>query len=301
MNGWHNASKSTPCPICKHTDWCTMSDDGMMAVCRRVESNKTAKSGIGWIHIIVEAPRRYVPHPPRRPVINLFNVSRVMDGYRSEFAAENAGHDIFDSLIEISDDLRLVAAHIDRLEVGRSAFNEAWAFPMRDGLGDVVGIRLRRYHSSDKWSVSGSKDGLFYDPDLEPIENVYNGVKGREIVIVEGATDTIAGYSIGLPAVGRSSCNTGAEHIRTLCNRLRVSRVTIVADNDLYKERPGTSTRPPSRWRPGLEGAEKLAKDLGRTFRIFRPPEKDLREWLVKGLTSQQFWDMANLKKWRIK
>ena len=37
---WHNASKSRPCPVCGHKDWCTISNDGEVAVCRRVPSPK---------------------------------------------------------------------------------------------------------------------------------------------------------------------------------------------------------------------------------------------------------------------
>ena len=37
-----------------------------------------------------------------------------------------------------------------------------------------------------------------------------------------------------------------------------------------------------------------------RLYRIVRPPEKDLRDWLGRNLTPRQFWDLANLKKWRM-
>ena len=182
----------------------------------------------------------------------------------------------------------------DRLLVGRSAFHGAWAFPMLDGAGKCVGIRLRRYGSSDKWSVGGSRDGLFYDPELEPREAVYNGVKGRELVVVEGATDCIAGYALRLPCVGRSACQTGAEMLRDLCARLGAGRVTIVSDNDEYKFRPDGTP-----WRPGQEGAQTLAQRLGRTYRIVTPPKKDLREWLAAGLTAETFWTVADLQPWK--
>lgn len=300
LERFHRVSKREHCPICEKSDWCLVSNDGATAICMRVDNGRPANCG-GWIHILKAPPRRtFIPRRPTCPLPQLFDAARVMSGYRDEFTAEKVGHDIFDSLLEIADDLHLCAADIDRLKVGRSAFNDAWAFPMRDGSGKIVGIRLRRYNSSDKWSVSGSKDGLFYDPDLQPLESVYKGVRGREIVIVEGATDAIAGYTLGLPAVGRSSCNTGVEHLKELCSRLRVNRVTIVADNDPYKSRPGSASRPPTRWRPGLDGAARLAKDLGRLYRIVRPPEKDLRDWLGRNLTPRQFWYLANLKKWRM-
>lgn len=295
MANWHNASRRTPCPICNHTDWCTMSDDGMMCVCHRVESPHPAKSGHGWIHVLVETPRRptRVLSPlPKCPRPVLFNAAYTMDGFRDEFIAG----DIFDSLLSIASDLNLAACYVDRLLVGRSGFHNAWAFPMLDGEGKTVGIRLREYGSSRKWSVAGSKDGLFYDPGLMPREAYENGLKGREIVVVEGATDTIAGYALGLPCVGRSSCGTGLEPLKELCKRLAVSRVTIVTDNDKYKVRP--SGMP---YRPGIEGATKLAQGLGRMFRMVTPPKKDLREWFYSGLSAKTFWMVAGLQPWRLK
>lgn len=296
MGTWHNVSKREPCPICHKPDWCTVSNDGMMCVCRRVESPHPAKSGMGWVHVLVERPKReYVPRMPQRHKPKLFDAAATMAGFRAEMEVPGKGKDIFDSMIEIGNDLNLCAAFIDRLLVGRSAFHGAWAFPMLDGQGKTVGIRLREYGSSRKWSVAGSGDGLFYDPQLEPREAVYNGLRGRELVVVEGATDTIAGYCLGLPAVGRSSCGTGADMLRDLCSRLKVGRVTIVTDNDAYKLRPDGTP-----WRPGIEGAQRLAERLGRTFRIVTPPKKDLREWYYAGLTAQTFWQVADLQQWRI-
>jgi hypothetical protein len=168
---------------------------------------------------------------------------------------------------------------------------------MLDGEAKCVGIRLREYGTGRKWSVAGSRDGLFYDPELSPLESLANGLKGREIVVVEGATDCIAGYALGLPCVGRSSCGTGAELLRALCARLQVGRVTIVTDNDAHKLRPADGQP----WRPGIEGALRLAQSLGRCYRIVTPPQKDLREWLYAGLTAQTFWMVANLQPWRVK
>ena len=294
---WRNVSKRDPCPICQKPDWCGVSADGVVCHCMRVPSANVCPSG-GWFHFLVERPKRpamprRMPKAPVRP--KMFNAEAAMASFRAEFEAPADGKDIFDSLIEVGQDLNLRPADIDRLLVGRSAFHGAWAFPMLDGAGKCVGIRLRRYGSSDKWSVGGSRDGLFYDPELAPREAVYNGVKGRELVVVEGATDCVAGYALGLPCVGRSSCSTGADMLWELCDRLRVQRVTIVSDNDAYKFRPDGTP-----WRPGQEGAHTLAQRLGRTYRIVIPPKKDLREWLAAGLTAEMFWTVADLQPWRM-
>ena len=296
MNGWHRVSRREPCPICQKPDWCGVSADGAVCHCMRVESANPCPSG-GWFHFLVERPKREfaprrMPKPPVRP--KMFNAELTMAGFRAEFESPGGGKDIFDSLLEIAKDLNLCAADIDRLLVGRSAFHGAWAFPMLDGGGKCVGIRLREYGGSKKWSVAGSRDGLFYDPEIQPREAVYNGLRGRELVIVEGATDCIAGYALGLPCVGRSSCGTGGDMLRDLCARLQVGRLTIVADNDAYKFRPDGTP-----WKPGAEGAQALARKLGRTYRIVTPPKKDLREWYYAGLTAETFWMVADLQPWR--
>ena len=293
---WKRCTKSSPCPCCGHSDWCGVSADGVVCHCMRTPSDHPCPSG-GWFHFLVDRPMRpamprRMPKPPVRPKI--FNAEMAMASFRAEFVSPGGEMDIFDSLLEIGRDLSLIPAHIDRLEVGRSAFHGAWCFPMLDGAGKCVGIRLRRYGASDKWSVGGSRDGLFYDPDLEPREAVYNGVRGRELVVVEGATDCVAGYALGLPCVGRSSCSTGGDLLMDLCARLKVQRVTIVSDNDAYKFRPDGTP-----WRPGQEGAQTLAQKLGRTYRIMTPPKKDLREWLAAGLTAETFWTVADLQPWK--
>jgi len=298
MERFHKVSRREPCPVCGHTDWCVVSNDGGTAICFRTESDRPHDKG-GWVHILkrtLPPPRRNFA-PVRRPRPQFIDMERVMQGFRREFEAGN------DSMRRLSEDLRLERGPLERLAPGCSAFYGAWAFPMCDGDGKTLGVRLREYGSSRKWSVAGSKDGLFYDPELQAAETVSHGVRGREIVIVEGATDCAAGYSIGLACVGRSSCMTGADHLKRLCQRLRVSRVTIVTDNDRFKERTThTPTGAPVRtvWRPGIEGAERLAQDLGRMFRLVTPPKKDLREWLYTGLTLDTFRAVADMQKWRM-
>lgn len=37
MSNWQEASKQQPCPICGKPDWCSVSADGQMAICRRLD------------------------------------------------------------------------------------------------------------------------------------------------------------------------------------------------------------------------------------------------------------------------
>ena len=306
MERFHKVSRREPCPVCGHTDWCVVSNDGGTAICFRTESDRPHDKG-GWVHILKRTlpPQRRTFAPVRaKPRPQLVDMERVMQGFWREFEAKHPlDADGYDAMWYLSEDLWLAPEALKRLTPGRSDFYSAWAFPMRDGDGKVLGVRLREYLSGRKWSVAGSRDGLFYDPELQAAETVSHGVRGREIVIVEGATDCAAGYEIGLATVGRSSCMTGADHLKRLCERLRVGRVTIVTDNDRFKERTThTPTGVPVRtvWRPGIEGAERLAQDLGRMYRLVTPPKKDLREWLYAGLTLETFRMVADAQKWRM-
>ena len=297
MDGWRECRRE-PCPVCGHKGWCGVSSDGAVCHCMRVPSDHVCASG-GWMHFLVERPRREpVRMAPRRPVRPMLDMGVTMRGFREEFERGRGGADgdVFDSLLEIAAELRLPAASLDRLGVGRSAHYLAWAFPMRDADARVVGIRLRRYGTRDKFSVSGSRDGLFYDPDVEPAETVADGVRGRELVVCEGATDCAAGYALGLPCVGRSSCGTGADALRGLCGRLGVRRVTIVTDYDEPKRRPDGSY-----YQPGIDGARALGRALGRCWRIVTPVgAKDLRDWYYSGLTTDAFWRVAGMQRWSV-
>lgn len=304
MDRFHETSRREKCPVCGHAGWCIVSNDGGTCICRRTPSGRPANGG-GWIHVLrrQDAPPRpaQTARPPaRRP---LLDAARAMEGFRAEFERYHDGSDVFASAALVGAELGLPGAAVDRLLVGRSRFYGAWCFPMRDGAGAVVGIRLRRYGTGDKFSVAGSRDGLFYDPGLEAEEALENGVRGRELVVVEGASDCAAGYAVGLPCVGRSSCATGADALKALCARLRATRITIVADNDRAKARvvEGAPGRPPerARARPGAEGAMRLARALGRVWRIVTPPAKDLRDWVRAGCTADAFARVAGLQPWR--
>src|SRR5262249_41216285 len=42
-----------PCPVCDHTDWCSFSEDGAIAICMRTPSEYVISNGPpGWIHIL---------------------------------------------------------------------------------------------------------------------------------------------------------------------------------------------------------------------------------------------------------
>jgi 5S rRNA maturation endonuclease (ribonuclease M5) len=166
---------------------------------------------------------------------------------------------------QFAESLGLTIESLQRLKVGMQGYqHRVWTFPMRDGDGQITGIRLR-LQSGRKLSVKGSKSGLFI-PD---------GLSGGRLVICEGPTDTAALLDLGFDAVGRPSCSGGVTHLRKLLQRLRPSSVVVVADSDPQ----------------GQNGAEKLAMDLlaySPIVKVIVPPNgtKDARAWKNAGDTS---------------
>jgi hypothetical protein len=139
-----------------------------------------------------------------------------------------------------------------------STFN-AWAFPMRDPNGKVIGVRLRN-NEGHKWAVKGSKAGLFIPSD-------YGYMPDGVLYLVEGPTDLAAAISIGLRAFGRAACLGQEQMILSHIQKQRVDRLVIVTDND----------------DPGLRGAEKLQSMLSVLSCVWIPPTKDIREFVNLG------------------
>lgn len=139
-----------------------------------------------------------------------------------------------------------------------STFN-AWAFPMRDSVGKVIGLRLRN-NEGHKWAVKGSKSGLFIPGD-------YSYMPDRVAYLVEGPTDLAAAMTIGLRAFGRPACIGQEPMILDYVRRSRIERLVIVTDND----------------DPGIRGAEKLQSMLPIHSCLWIPPTKDIREFVNLG------------------
>lgn len=276
LRSWLRVSRQAPCPICKKPDWCTVTNDGALVCCMRVDSLRKARNG-GWLHATGAAPAdRPAPLPPPcdRKLLNC-------GAYHAALRRKWDWRDV-DGL---SMDLGVDMDALERLQPAFDPMNQAFAFPMRDGSGDVCGIRLRNFEGR-KWAVRGSREGMFYDPAMEP---------GPDLVVCEGPTDTAAALTLGLRAIGRPSCAGGVEALADLIRRLGTKRVTIVADHDAPKLRPDGS-----RWYPGREGAQALAKTLRRMWRMVMPPAKDFRAWLHEGATREQFDALANNATWKL-
>lgn len=242
-------TKRNPCAICQKTDWCTVSANGKIAFCMRVESTKQAKNG-AWIHYLTE-PIKPAPPPKREkePPVAQPEMARLAVTYY-----ERCEHPEL-----LANALGVSAESLRREGMGYDGKN--WSFPMFDACRRVIGIKLRP-PAGKKFCVPGSHLGINWPKDLS----------GKPpLVVCEGETDTAAALDLGFDAIGRPSCSAGVEIILGFLNRQRYPHVWIFADRD----------------DPGIKGAKGLAavvKPMARGVKILHCPwHKDLREWLQHG------------------
>jgi len=215
----------------------------------RVQSDKPAKSG-GWMHSQREVSYFLVPQRrptcPQPPQINARKLMREWSVDTSPAALD-----------EFAASLGLSTPSVRAVGAAWSPPHAAWAFPMCDGHGNIVGIRLR--NERGKFAVRGSRQGIF----------LADGPAQKTLFVCEGPTDTAAAVEFGLFVVGRPNCCCGGPEIKVFARRHGVGRVVVVSDND----------------KPGLDGARKVGTELKLPFAIYVPPTKDLREFVRLGGT----------------
>lgn len=153
-----------------------------------------------------------------------------------------------------------------RLQVGWNPVQQVSSWPMRNDVGDIVGVRLRDPVTAEKGGVSKSVNGVFYDPD-----QVLQSPQGARVWIGEGPTDTAALLTLRFIAIGCPFAGGGGGFIASIGHRIRPAEWVIVADADSK----------------GIEGAKRLQGDLVAVapVRIIYPPNgcKDARAWLGMG------------------
>lgn len=243
---WYRVNKKRPCAICRRPDWCTYTENA--ACCMRVKSEKELRNG-GWLH------RTSEPLPRVAPIRKAIDVP-ALDAdrlWRRWFELTDTK-----ALDEFGMSLGVDTDCLKAIGCAWSSFS-AWAFPMSDANGKVIGIRLRN-NAGDKWAVRGSKSGLFIPAD-------YSHMQDGVCYLVEGPTDLAAAMTIGLKAIGRAACLGQEPMILDYVRRNRVERLVIVTDND----------------DPGLRGAEKLQSMLPILSCVWVPPTKDIREFVNLG------------------
>jgi hypothetical protein len=222
----------------------------------RIQSDFSMKNG-GFLHKAEDSgvsatQRNMLPMPNPECVID---ASKIMMKYQSQTTYKMQS--------DYAERLSVDALSVECLKA-QFVERDVWAWPMRGASGSCCGIRLRS--DAAKWAVKGSKAGLFIP--------IFKDNPDWPLMICEGPTDTAAALSMGYYAIGRQSCMGQADLIKSTIKRLGRDKVIIMSDNDDPKEKPDGST-----WKPGQEGARKLAIDLGMPCCIVTPKAKDIRAW----------------------
>lgn len=215
------------------------------------------------------APRlpRLYPRPDRRPI----DWTAIMERYASDTPTGQ--------LEALSKGLGVSVMSLSRLGASWAGPYDAWAFPMRDPDGEMVGVRLRN-EAGEKWAIKGSRNGVFLPdgiiPDMADL-----------IIVCEGPTTCAALLDLDFYAIGRASC-AGQEDLVVEATYRR--DVVIVADRDANQA--------------GRLGAERLAERLegnARSVKVVMPlMGNDARDWLRLGaMHGQVATVMRNARYWR--
>lgn len=251
---WLRVSRGNPCPVCGRGDWCLVADDRSAAICPRISEGAQKDLGeAGFLHILDAAAGR----PWRPGTVTAQQVKTIDTEYWRATSAQYQS--------DLTPEVAFPAAEQLGLEVdtllsfGMGYDGQAATFPMFDANHAVIGIH-RRFPDGRKCSVRDSSLGLFCPRQQH---------EGPMLFVPEGLTDTMTAYELGLPAVGRASCNVGADSLSTMCRGLHV---VVVGDND----------------EPGRCGARSLTANLAlvaHSVRVVFPPAgiKDLRDWRRAG------------------
>jgi hypothetical protein len=260
---WERVNKRHPCTVCGRTDYDTYCVALNFACCMRPEAEKGAikRAGNGgWLHKLSDEPAKYVPtEKPEKPVT--IDAQAIWDNYR--------GHTSVSTRTTLAELLGVDPMALVDLGCVNAWDHLAWAFPMRDARASIIGFRLRNAEG-DKWSVKGSKAGLFipkslYDPEIRALPPIAGG---KTLFCVEGPTSCAAMLTMGLQAIGRPSC-LGQESMVNEFIKIRGFReVILVADADPHDA--------------GQRGAEKLQATLRVPSVLIMPPCKDARELLKR-------------------
>lgn len=274
--GWQRVTREHPCGICEKPDWCCKGERGW--ACMRIESDIVLKNS-GWFHPF---NRKGGDASCQRSVTGRPVCVRRVDsgaGQSNPALAPNFTAVLSDWIASGNGEVGRLAFDLGVSERALKALGTAWApqyrafaFPMTDGSGKIVGIRLRGADGK-KWAVTGSKQGLFLPMPAT------SWLSSSTVMITEGPTDTAAALTLGLFAIGRPQCLGCEDMVASVLRQLGCRDVIVCFDNDS----------------PGVRGAQKLASALqGIRVTRFVPPTKDLRNFLHLGGSMELLLSMTN-------
>jgi hypothetical protein len=265
--GFSRVTRRNPCPVCGKSDWCLIAKDGTKAICPRVQS-ETPAGDAGFAHSLDGSPIAIRFEREERPV--------TIDAEAMHRAYQEAITD--EEVFSLSSALGVPAASLIAMGVGRAVewCEGTFSFPMRDADGRVTGIRLRNL-DGHKWAVTGSKSGLFFDPELPHVGRVF---------VCEGPTSAAALWAMEFDPIGRPSNSSGTEILKTMLSRSKPD-VVIVSEMDGKGACDVCQDNYCLKCHPGQVGADKAADALlghVRTVKVIEPlTGKDVRDWFKSG------------------
>lgn len=272
MSTMLRVNREHPCLICKKDSWCIYGKD--VAICMRVVSQRSktfADGSIGYLHRPDGSEIKYTT-PPNRPEV-FVDSAKLAQEWSDRYGTS--------SLAYLAKNLGICKAPLELLRCVKAPQPCVWGFPMRDGRGHIIGIRLR-HENGRKWCNPGGHNGLFI-PHCTP---------QKEVVICEGPTDTAAALHMGLYAIGRFNCAGGVDMIREFIKLNTIKRATIVADVDNDRVIDGSVVN------PGIQGAMALGELIGIPSRCVTLPAKDMREFVTLGGDQVTFKSIADQIVW---
>lgn len=258
---WVRCTKRHPCPICGKPDWCVYTADGRVVLCMRRDNGHPSKGQAGgWVYTLKDEPGQWAGRRGKGEDehIRQEGVAALLAAWKKDT--------IGSYLRQFAEDLGVEASDLRKLGCVWCAARSCWAFPMRNEEGTPIGVRFRSRER--KFSVQGSRTGLFFDPGAKPCKVAW---------ITEGPTDTAAVMKLGAKLViGRSDLLSAWGLLRKAVKRLGVERANLCADEEAWKDGRTNS--------PGRGGIKRLAESLGVPCAIVRVPGyKDIRDYVRSG------------------
>lgn len=250
---WKRVHNLSRCPICNKHDWCLVATDRSAAICPRVsEGSSRYIEGSGYLHVI-KWSEKWIDEEPAQ-VVKLPEHNEVLAIQARDFMSRCEPEEID----ELAGRLGVEEESLRLLNVGYMAGRDAWSFPMLRWSKRLTGIRLRpRSNASKKFSMKGSKNGLFIPNNLKISEPIF---------VTEGESDTAALLSCGLNTVGRVGAHGGGRLLGDMLGK--DSTVVVCLDRD----------------GAGYKGGYQLSKYLSfycKDVKIMATPLKynDMRDW----------------------
>lgn len=301
-----------PCPVCGKKKDCRANDDGLHFCRSGLNGQRDGQAGFefiensrcgtwGMYRIAGSEWKGGVPvaSPAPTPAIDPAAAERERLA-REAKAASDAREAIFaarrkaivlnnistchpESLDFLARTLKLPRFCLDALRIDmwqHPAHDEKWAWVFYEtlpGTPPPTPTVSLRHENGDKYAYGPR--GIFVGRNWNATDAAGNSV--GPLYIVEGASDVLALYALGLPAIGRPNNTGGAEHIAAFVteNGIQPGRpIIVLGEND--QKRNGT-------W-PGMDGARRVSAKLaellpGHPVTMAFPPDniKDSRQWVI--------------------